>query len=225
MAKENKDDKQSSESSTGEDAEIVSQDVKTEEEKEEITEEIPSKPATQEQKTVPYERFKQVNEEKKALEEELERVKKSSVSSDEELKAKYPDWEFMEETDKVKIKREEQREMRIRKLEEQSAWDKDYKQTLKGFPQLAEQEEEFKEFAYKHPEVKDLKILAQSFLFKPEEPAEPPKRKGLEKPSGGLGKAPVSGMSLEDITRLRDTDFRAYVKAIREGRIKKIPEK
>lgn len=226
MAKENKDDKQSSESSTEvKDAELDSQVVKTEEEKEKITEENSPKPAPQEQKTIPYERFRQVNEEKKALEAELERVKKSSISSEEELSKKYPDWEFMEETDKAKIKREEQREMRLRKLEEQTAWDKDYKQILKQFPSLAEQEEEFKEFAYKYPGVKNLKVLAKSFLFKPEEPAEPPKRKGLEKPTGGLGKVSPIGMSLEDITRLRNTDFKAYLKAIREGRIKKIPEK
>ena len=160
------------------------------------------------------------------LEEELEKTKKqSSTPSDEELKRKYPDWEYMEEADKTKARQEETRELRLRKLEEQLAWEKDYKHTLGDFPQLIKQEEEFKKFAYENPETKDLKILAKSFLFKPEQPEKPEERKGLEKPTGGLREVPTGDMSLGDITRLRETDPKAYFKAIREGRINKIPEK
>jgi len=160
-------------------------------------------------------------------EEEAKRLreKESSAPSDEELARKYPDWEYKEEDEKKRIKAEEQREKRLRRLEEELAWQKDYTKTLRDFPQLSSKEGEFKEFAYDHPETKDLEMLAESFLFRnkelleKKEPEEPPKRKGLEKPTGG-GTAPSPEMTGEDIKRLRETDYPRYVKLLKKGKIK-----
>lgn len=159
---------------------------------------------------------------------ELEVKLKSEPPSDKELANKHPNWEFMEEEEKERIRREEAREKRLRKLEEQSAWEKDYKGVLKKFPDLAKKEEEFKDFAYKHPEIKDLEVLAKSFLFeaKPEEPEpDKPPKPGLEKPTGGTSTVPSTELTLEDITRLREDNPKKYFKMIQEGKIKEIPEK
>ena len=159
---------------------------------------------------------------------ELESKLESEPPSDKELAEKHPDWEYKDDEEKASIRREEAREKRLRQLEEKAAWDEDYSKVLKKYPDLAKYGEEFKEEAYKHPKSVDLETIAKSFLFgKTPEPAPEPEypKPGLEKPTGGTGQAPSIGMTLGDITRLRETDERRYIKLVREGKIKEIPEK
>jgi len=203
-------------------AEPVSEDVKTQE-KAVVLEEAPAKPAPQ---TIPYDRFREVNEEKKKLEEEVKKLK-SSVSS-EELANKYPDWEFLSDEQKGFISRQERLEKDIQEMKEEKAWNSNLANAITQFPQLREKEAEFKEFCYSDENIgiKNLSTLAKAFIFedKSVEP-ETPARKGLEKPVGGPKQVPNTEMSLEDIKRLRETNPKLYVKMIREGKIRNVPEK
>ena len=201
-------------------AEPISEDVKTHE-KEAVPEEIAPKPAPH---TIPYERFREVNERAKALEEENKKLK-SSVPS-EELAGKYPDWEFLSDEQKSFITRQEQLEKDVREIKEEKAWSKDFTDVSSKFSQIKGKEAEFKDFCYNDDNIgiKNLETLAKAFIF--EEPVEPvPPRKGLEKPTGGPKQVPNTEMTLEDIKRLRETDQKLYIKMIRENRIKEIPEK
>ncbi len=159
---------------------------------------------------------------------EVKLAEKANITpSDEELSQKYPDWSFLDEGEKVKLRETESLQKRLRVLEEDKAWDRDYKSLIKQseFSSLKNQEEKFKEFAYKNPEIKNLKILAQSFLFEnkaPEEPEKPPVRPGLEKPTAGREVLP-SKMSLADIKNLRINDPKRYAKLLKEGKLKDIP--
>jgi len=150
--------------------------------------------------------------------------------SNEELTKKYPDWEYKEDSEKDTLIRLDKQEKETILLKEKLAWNDDFNRILKKYPQLAKVGDKFKEEAYKHPKSIDLEVIAKSFLFdkietKPEEEIEEkPKRSGLEKPTGGTGKVPSAKMSLGDITRLRKTNFKLYMKMVNEGKIKEIPE-
>ena len=210
-------------------AEPAPEGVKLEEkEKEAAVGEPAPKPAPQE-KTIPYERFREVNEKAKALEEENKKLKESPISSEEELAKKYPDWDFLDDKQKDFIKRQENLEKDVREMKEERAWNKDLADALAQFPQLKGKEAEFKEFCYSEKNIgnKNLEVLAKAFIFDKGEPVEPevPARKGLEKPVGGPKQVPSAEMTLEDITRLRETNPKLYIKMIRENRIKKVPEK
>lgn len=154
---------------------------------------------------------------------ELEAKLNNETPSDTELSGKYPDWEFKEEDEKMRIRNEESREKRLRQLEEKIAWDNDYNKILKKYPQLADSEEEFKDEAYKYPKSTSLDIIAKSFLFDrngAEHTNTTPARPGLESKSGGP-KAPLStGPTLEDITRLRKEEPQKYAEMVRKGLVK-----
>ena len=194
-------------------AETVPQDVKPENDA--ITEEVAPKTANQ---GVPYERFREVNEKAKALEDELRKQRESSVSS-EQLAKEYPDWDMMTESERWMAKK-------VINLEEKVRWEEDLKKAQKIYPALGEKEAEFKDYAYKFPKSVDIEVLAKSFLFDKvtppvPEPAATPK-KGLEKPTGGSRQAPAPGLGLGDIKRLREEQPRVYEKMLREGKLPKI---
>jgi len=156
--------------------------------------------------------------------------KASETPSDEELRRRYPDWDLLDENGQSAIKRELDRENRVRKLEEQAGWDKDFVSLLKQseFASLKGKEAEFKEYAYTNPTVKSLSILAQSFLYKQGgkvEPPPPPKRKGLETPTKGTpAEVSTSELTLEQVRDLRKEQPRRYAQMVRDGKFKNIPE-
>ena len=163
------------------------------------------------------------------LEEQL--AKANETPSEEELESKYPGWELKEEEEKERLRGDEGREKRLRKVEEKIAWDADFKSLVAKpeFASLKDKEEEFKTLAYKSPST-DILTLAKSFLYTPYDakPKEEPKvepRKGLETPSGGKSEIQEPGkLTLEDIKRLREEDPKTYLKMVQQGQLKDIPE-
>lgn len=175
------------------------------------------------------EKLKEEQRRREELESKLAQRAGETISES-VLAKKYPDWDLLDPVEKDRLIKEEEREMRLARLEEEIAWQKDYMAVSRKFPQLSKVEDEFKEFVYR-PENKgaSLVTLAKSFLFDRKELVEPkpspqPKRKGLEKATGGT-RVVSTEMSREDIERLRKTDYKRYVKLLKQGRIKKIPEK
>lgn len=145
--------------------------------------------------------------------------KASETSLETEIISKYPEWDMMTETEKILLKRQEETEKKLARLEEEKQWQEDLTKSIVKFPELSEQTEEFKEFCSQYPKGVDMETLAKSFLFD-KRPAEEKLRKGLEKPSGGT-KVPISdGWKSEDVARLRETDEKKYLELVRKGIIK-----
>ena len=140
-----------------------------------------------------------------------------------------PSDEGMTEAEKDLKKNQQKTDREIALLKEAAAWNEDFAKTIKQFPQLVSKEEAFKEFCYKYPKSVDAATLAKSFLYEDKpEPAEPKvetPRPGLEPPSGGGSEIPETGLTLADITDLRENHPRKYLDMIRTGKIKTIPEK
>lgn len=85
-------------------------------------------------------------------------------------------------------------------------------------PALKDKSSEFDEFRKDYPGV-SLEKVSKLFLVE-KDLLEQPERKGLEKTTGGARNVPPVGMSTEDITQLRTTNFRKYLKLVQEGKIK-----
>jgi len=160
----------------------------------------------------------------KALEEENAKLKEklqSSIPSEEELVREYPDWDLLDQAEKKRLIDEREREKRLRRLEEQLAWENDFKSLVSKEEFADIDEAEFKKFAYQYPKEVELETLAKAFLYGKKEP-EPEDRKGLEVPTGGRGKVLSPEMTAEDLKRLRENSPKEYEKLLRQGRLDKI---
>lgn len=91
---------------------------------------------------------------------------------------------------------------------------------LEQHPKLKEVWSEFETFRA-DPENKgmSLKTAAKAFMAEKEISSAPP-RKGLESPTGGDRTPIQSGMTAEEVKRLRETDYKKYSEMVRKGQIK-----
>lgn len=89
------------------------------------------------------------------------------------------------------------------------------------YPALKDKAAEFQSFL-SNPEYSSMNIAtaAKVFLVENDLLSSPQPRKGLESDTGGGRVVPTQGMTADDITNLRNTDFRKYSKMVREGKIK-----
>lgn len=97
--------------------------------------------------------------------------------------------------------------------------DRELEGIIRQFPQLKERVGELKEFRSEYPTLSMDKV-AKLFIVENNLHEEPKQRKGLEKPSGGNKTPPSSGISREDVQRLRETDPRRYARMIRDGKLR-----
>ena len=158
-------------------------------------------------KTDPNLLLKSLQEERdrrRKLEEELQSLKNSTVSSEEEI--------FSEEGRALK-KHITDLEAKFAAVEDEKNLDRLYA----TYPALKEKAAEFNEFrAAEHPRAK-IESVAKLFLAENGLMGEP--RKGLEKPTGGTRVAPSPHMTADDVKSLRENDYRKYVKMLQEGKI------
>lgn len=161
--------------------------------------------------------------EKADLEAKLAQADEGSFER--ELEVKYPDWDLMTESEKMLAKNQEVINKELIKLKEETAWEKDLAKAKLQFPKLIGNEEAFREYCYKYPKSVDAETLAKSFLFEDTTPVkvEVKERKGLETPTAGPNKISTPGMTLADITRLREEQPRLYEKMLKEDRLPKVP--
>ncbi len=92
-------------------------------------------------------------------------------------------------------------------------------EVLESYPQIKELWNEFETFR-NAPDNKGmhLKTAAKSFIV--EKGLLEPQRIGLEKPTGG-GHAPISsGMTSEEVKKLRETNYKEYLRLLKNGDIK-----
>ena len=105
-------------------------------------------------------------------------------------------------------------ESKISSLEDQLAL-KDLQTT---YPDLKGLSNEFNEYRKDYPKHK-LENVAKIFLQE-KGLLETPIRKGLEKPTGGPRTPISSGMTVDEIKSLRETNFRLYQDMLMKGQIK-----
>lgn len=160
--------------------------------------------------------------------------------TDEEMKSMYPNWEAMEDDMKVLAKQSVKNQRAISELAEVGkeakdieAWNKkvdtfiEDPTVLSAHPELEGKQEEFKLFASKPTRRGvDFEDLVAAFQWD-----ESKKKKTVKK--GGLLEVPTPGpnisttpkepkkLTVEEGKRLRENDYPAWVKAVRENRISK----
>lgn len=95
------------------------------------------------------------------------------------------------------------------------------REILETYPQLKDIWNDFEEFQ-NNPDNAGMKPLAAAKVFLSEKGGldEQPKRKGLEKPTGGPKKPTSTGMSVEDLEKLRKSDGKKYREMLKKGQIK-----
>ncbi len=183
----------------------ASEGVKTQESEAVVTEETIAK-AQAGDKTDPNLLLKSLQEERekrRLLEEELEQVKSSALSED----------EVFSDEGKALKKQITALTEKINSLEE----DKNLQTLYNQYPILKEKSEEFDKFREDYPRTK-LENVAKLYLA--ENGLLEPARKGLEKPTGGTRTPMTSGMTVEDVKHLRETNWKKYQDMVTKGLIK-----
>ena len=179
------------------------------------TPEQPPKPEGElkvEEKTIPYLRFKDVIDEKNRLEARIKELE-SLPSSEEVLSQRYPDWDLLDDNQKVILKRQEVLEKELADIKAEKAKSEALTKAISDFPELKESETEFKDYCENYPQY-DISVLAKSFLHD-----KKPSRAGLESPTGGDKSSIPFGLTVEEVKRIRETDEKLFAKLVREGRI------
>lgn len=91
-------------------------------------------------------------------------------------------------------------------------------EVLETYPALKEVWNEFESFhAEDINKGMNIKTAAKAFLV--EKGLLEPPRKGLEKPTGGKN-IPLSSLNIEEIKKLRETDYKKYREMVKKGQIK-----
>lgn len=93
------------------------------------------------------------------------------------------------------------------------------KEVLETYPVLKEVWSEFEEYT-KNEENQGMKLQTAAKAFIAEKELNTPKRKGLEKATGGDKTPKSSGMTSEQLENLRKTDGRKYREMLKKGLIK-----
>lgn len=96
----------------------------------------------------------------------------------------------------------------------------DLKDVREKYPVLKDKSSEFNEFRKDYPGI-EMEKAAKLFLSENGMlDSKAPARKGLEPVGGGTRTPLQTGMTPEDVSKLRTTNFRKYSQLVREGKIK-----
>jgi len=92
-------------------------------------------------------------------------------------------------------------------------------EVIESYPALKELWSDFEEFRTESDNKgMNMKTAAKAFLT--EKGLLEPKRKGLEKPTGGPRTPQLTGMTVEDVKHLRETNYKKYEEMLKKGQIK-----
>lgn len=141
-----------------------------------------------------------------------ERAKKAEQRLKELEEAQLTDDSFISEDDTAKQLRELTE--KFNRIEEKNQLDAVYTQ----YPAIKDKMSEFNEFRHEYTGIA-LEKVAKIFLVEKDLFEDSPKRKGLEKATGGRRVAPPQASTTEDVKRLRENNFREYMKQVRSGNI------
>jgi hypothetical protein len=158
-----------------------------------------------------------------AFEEEKARRELTNNPTDSDLKAAFPEWEYMSATEQ-RLARESFTARRTSEAllakeherEAQTRWNTDLELAAAKYPSLLGKEQPFKQFAGKKQyRGTPIEVLVDAFLHKASSPATPstptPAAPGLESGTGGP-KTPEKPKLLSgtELKNLRETNYKAF---------------
>jgi hypothetical protein len=147
-----------------------------------------------------------------------------------ELKAAFPTWDFMSETEKDIAKRQLVSERKAeaalaaqQRRDEDEKWNNQLEFEITSNPDLSGKEREFKEYASKPTHRgAPVDVLADAFLHKATS-TPPPKNTPRQVLNTGTGGPKESvkpkKVSLEEATVIRKTDYKRYMELVKAGLI------
>lgn len=89
---------------------------------------------------------------------------------------------------------------------------------VERYPLLKDLWSDFESFR-ENPDNKGMNMTTAAKAFMTEKGLLDPVRPGLERPTGGPRVPPSTGMSAEDVKKLRETDGRKYAEMVKNGQI------
>ena len=92
-------------------------------------------------------------------------------------------------------------------------------EVLETYPELKDKWADFEEFR-SDPENKGMAMRTAAKAFVVEKGLSGSPRPGLEKPTGGQRVPLTSGISVEDVKTLRETNYKKYLELLKKGQIK-----
>ena len=136
---------------------------------------------------------------------ELEERLNSSTSADEDVYS-----------DEGKLLKKELNSVRdeLRSIREERELERVYAQ----YPALKDKAQDF--LQYRSGEHPRAKIESVAKLYLAEQGLLEPQRKGLENPTGGDRQPVKTGMSVDDVKHLRETNYRKYLELLKKDQIK-----
>lgn len=150
------------------------------------------------------ESLQEEREKRRKLEIELESIKNTSAFSEEEV--------FSEEGKALK-KQIDSLQFQLKERDERESLNAVYAK----YPLLRDKASEFNELRKQYPLV-EIESIAKLFIS--ENGLLEPKRKGLERPTGGDRNPAPSGMSASDVENLRKNSPKKYRDMLKKGQIK-----
>lgn len=146
-----------------------------------------------------FERLKKLEADKKELEQRLSHYENNN-----------PDLSTGEEDDVTDLKK------RVTAMQKQL----DKAAVLDAYPQLKAVWDDFERY-HAEPENQGMNITTAAKVFVVEKNlTDTPQRIGLEKSRGGDRQPIPTGMSAEDIKKLRETDYKKYLDMVKKDKIK-----
>lgn len=147
-----------------------------------------------------------------------------------ELKAAFPSWEFMSETEKElargQVKTQKKADAALaaqQKQEEDKKWNNTLEFAITSNPDLSGKEREFKEYASKPTHRgAPVDVLVDAFLHKATSTPTPKKNPTpVLQPGSGGPKDPVTPkkVTLEEAKVIRETDYKRYMELLKSGQI------
>lgn len=142
-----------------------------------------------------------------------ERAKKAELKA-KELEERLKTFEFETEPEDDLHQTVKELSKKLTQMEEKTQLESIYTQ----YPVLKEKVAEFNEYRNNNTGM-SLETSAKAFLTENDLFGQTVKRKGLEKPGGGLRTPPVGKITSDDAKRLRETNYNEYRKQVISGKI------
>ena len=120
---------------------------------------------------------------------------------------------MLDDNQRLILKKQEALEKELADIKLEKAKSEAFTKVISDFPELKENETEFQDYCSRYPDY-DISLLAKSFLHD-----KKPAKIGLEAPTGGDKTSFHSGLTIEEVKRIRETDEKLFAKLVREGRI------
>lgn len=196
----------------------VSEDEQTQVQETDTQAEVTETPETQPGSKTPPEKLlaalQEERESKKELQARLQEIE-DKLKENESATPTLSDDELSDEGRQLKKEMEETRR-ELASLKESKVIEGLQSQ----YPALKDKSEEFNEFRQNYPEGANIEAVAKLFLSENDLLGDSPRRKGLEKPTGGNKTPSKTKMSSKEVEDLRKNNYSKYLNMLESGQLR-----